>query len=106
VHECEHACGNPCISFETQADFYRLIVRGPLRKSEECLLLQPALELAQFGNGRFWAVDPGTGSDRLAFCLADILSQLHVPHVIYGLDINSENIRDALLEKPENGTSS
>lgn len=103
VHEYEQACGNPCIPFETQADFYRLIVRDPLRKSEEYLLLQAALELGQFGNGRFSAVDLGTGSGRLAFCLADLLSQLHVPHVIYGLDINSENIRDALLEKGRKG---
>ncbi len=103
VRQYEEACGSPRIPFDTEADFYRLIVRDPLRKCEEYLLLQATLEFEQLGNGRFSAVDLGTGSGRLAFCLAEFLVQLQVPHIIYGLDISSENIRDALLEKGRKG---
>jgi ubiquinone/menaquinone biosynthesis C-methylase UbiE len=103
VRQYEKTCGSPRIPFETEADFYRLIVRDPLRKSEEYFLFQAAVEHDQLNNGSFSAVDLGTGSGRLAFCLAEFLLELRISYVIYGLDISSENIRDALSIKASKG---
>jgi len=103
IRRYETACGSPHIPFETEADFYRLIVRDPIRKAEEYLLLQTALDCYHLNGSSFSVVDLGTGSGRLAFCLAETLSRLQASALIYGLDINSDNIRDALSEKSRQG---
>jgi SAM-dependent methyltransferase len=93
--------GRPSVPFDTENDHYRLIVRDPLRIREELFLFRAVLHYPSVGKGVFRALDLGTGSGRLAFCLADALLPLcdGQGFEIYGLDLNPANVKDALETK-------
>lgn len=95
----------PDIPFETEADYYRLIVRDPLRLQEEYFVYRAILNNGLLAQHAFAALDLGTGSGRLAFCMADLLKRCSPAgsYAIYGLDINPLNIKDALESKSTNG---
>ena len=97
--------GPPMIPFETENDHYRLIVRDPLRIREEHFLFRAILHSESLDSGFFSAVDLGTGSGRLALCLADALMEFCPENTIriYGLDLNPTNIKDAMATKISRG---
>ncbi|RJQ83546.1 MAG: class I SAM-dependent methyltransferase [Desulfobacteraceae bacterium] len=95
----------PDIPFDTESDYYRLIVKDPMRIKEEQFVYSAVLNNGLLENGTFSALDLGTGSGRLAFCVADLLRRCFPSgdFEVYGLDINPLNIKDALECKNEKG---
>ena len=101
INAYENQGHRPDIPFDTETDYYRLIVRDPLRIQEEHFVYHAILHNGRLAGGDFSALDLGTGSGRLAFCIADLVQRCIAGdgYEIYGLDINPHNIKDALTRK-------
>ncbi len=97
--------GRPLVPFATENDYYRLIVKDPLRIQEEHFVFNAMLNGDLLEDPSPAAVDLGTGSGRLAFCMVELLQRCSTTggFEIYGLDINAANIRDALETKSARG---
>lgn len=93
--------GRPKVPFATENDYYRLIVKDPLRIQEEHFVFDAMLGCDLPSDPSPAAVDLGTGSGRIVFAMAELLQRLctNDGFEIYGLDINAANIRDALETK-------
>jgi ubiquinone/menaquinone biosynthesis C-methylase UbiE len=97
--------GRPLVPFATENDNYRLIVKDPLRIQEEHFVFNAMLNSDLLDDQLPSVLDLGTGSGRLAFCMAELLRRsCAASHFeTYGLDIDPANIRDALETKSARG---
>ncbi len=98
VEEYEKTCPPVPVEFPTNPAHYRLITRDPSRQIQEVLTQLALLSNFPSQDGKYYALDIGTGYGRLARKIEGTLKGLFNgkrDFKVFGMDISESNIEDA-----------
>jgi SAM-dependent methyltransferase len=107
VKEYETICPPVSVEFPTNPAFYTLITRDPSRQIQEVFTELALLSNFPAKNGKYYALDIGTGYGRLARKIEDTLRVLYrgkKGYKVFGMDISESNIEDAKRMNLETGS--
>ena len=107
VEEYEKVCPPVSVEFPTNPAYYTLITRDPSRQIQEIFTELALLSNFPTSNGKYYALDIGTGYGRLARKIEDTLRVLYEGekgYKVFGMDISESNIEDAKKMNQETGS--
>ncbi|MEA3471029.1 MAG: methyltransferase domain-containing protein, partial [Thermodesulfobacteriota bacterium] len=107
VEEYENLCPPVSVDFPTNPAHYRLITRDPSRQIQEILTELALLSNFPPRDGKYYAIDVGTGYGRLARVMEDTLRSLYGEkrdYKVFGMDIFETNIEEAKELNEETGS--
>ncbi|MBW2649021.1 MAG: class I SAM-dependent methyltransferase, partial [Deltaproteobacteria bacterium] len=107
IGEYERICPPVLVDFPTNPSYYSLITRDPSRQIQEILTKLALLSNFPSHDGKYYALDVGTGYGRLARVMEDTLSSLcdeKRGYRVFGMDISETNVEQAKNLNKETGS--
>jgi len=98
VEAFEKICSPVFVDFPTDPSYYRVIISDPSRQLQEVLTKKALFSNFPSSNGKYSALDIGTGYGRLARVIEDTLRSLYTGekgYKVFGQDILESNIEAA-----------
>jgi len=103
----EKICPPVFVDFPTDPSYYRVIISDPSRQLQEVLTRNALFSNFPSSNGKYSALDVGTGYGRLARVIEDTLRYLYAEeksYRVFGMDILESNIEAAKKLNRETGS--
>ncbi|MGA9111917.1 MAG: class I SAM-dependent methyltransferase [Smithella sp.] len=103
----EKICPPVFVDFPTDPSYYRVIISDPSRQLQEVLTRLALFSNFPSANGKYSALDVGTGYGRLARVMEDTLRSLYAAgknYKVFGQDILEANIESAKKLNRETGS--
>ena len=103
----EKICPPVFVDFPTDPSYYRVIISDPSRQLQEVLTKLALFSNFPSSNGKYSALDVGTGYGRLARVIEDTLRSLYAGgngYRVFGMDILEGNIEAAKKLNKETGS--
>jgi ubiquinone/menaquinone biosynthesis C-methylase UbiE len=103
----EKICPPVFVDFPTDPSYYRVIISDPSRQLQEVLTRLALFSNFPSSNGKYSALDVGTGYGRLAMVIEDTLRSLYAGgkgYRVFGMDISEGNIEAAKKLNRETGS--
>ena len=103
----EKICPPVFVDFPTDPSYYRVIISDPSRQLQEVLTKKALFSNFPSSNGKYSALDVGTGYGRLARVIEDTLRYLYAEeksYRVFGVDILESNIEAAKILNRETGS--
>ncbi len=107
VEAFEKICPPVFVDFPTDPSYYRVIISDPSRQLQEVLTRLALFSNFPSANGKYSALDVGTGYGRLARVMEDTLRSLYAAgknYKVFGQDILEANIESAKKLNRETGS--
>ena len=103
----EKICSPVFVDFPTDPSYYRVIISDPSRQLQEVLTRKALFSNFPSSDGKYSALDVGTGYGRLARVIEDTLRSLYAgekDYRVFGMDILESNIEAAKKLNRETGS--
>jgi SAM-dependent methyltransferase len=103
----EKICPPVFVDFPTDPSYYSVIISDPSRQLQEVLTKKALFSNFPSSNGKYSALDVGTGYGRLARVIEDTLRYLYAEeksYRVFGVDILESNIEAAKILNRETGS--
>ena len=103
----EKICSPVFVDFPTDPSYYRVIISDPSRQLQEVLTRKALFSNFPSSDGKYSALDVGTGYGRLARVIEDTLRSLYAGekgYRVFGMDILESNIEAAKKLNRETGS--
>ncbi|HUN56402.1 MAG TPA: class I SAM-dependent methyltransferase [Smithella sp.] len=107
VEAFEKKCPPVFVDFPTDPSYYRVIISDPSRQLQEVLTIKALFSNISSSNGKYFALDVGTGYGRLARVIEDSLRTIDAKAKgfrVFGMDILDANIEAAKKLNMETGS--